>query len=240
MVAREPGTNPAKAIDYCSSAAMARALIKICGDVSCFSLYEQECFVKGERLHDYIKGADRFRRRDVVYEVLCERIMYGGDVLPPHVAKWFNNCGNNIHHVYMARCGSFHMMSCYKLYEKQALEATHELITPAAYQFMVAYHRYTKFLPLTMFFRAVFEKKASIEAIVKDWLGKGFSLEQIQGALSGEDDAQQTNLRTSAEGKKKKRQFVRASKSDAVKELWVLAHSICKLQACEKLILSFL
>lgn len=52
MVAREPGTNPAKAIDYSSSAAMARTLIKIRRDISRFALYEQECFhVSGKRLH---------------------------------------------------------------------------------------------------------------------------------------------------------------------------------------------
>lgn len=50
------------------------------------------------------------------------------------------------------------MMACYDIYEKQAFEDTDELISPAPYQFMTAYHRYTKYLPSTMFFRAVFKK----------------------------------------------------------------------------------
>lgn len=37
VVAREPGTHPEKAIDNCSSAAMATVWIKIGGDVTCFS-----------------------------------------------------------------------------------------------------------------------------------------------------------------------------------------------------------
>lgn len=36
-------------------------------------------------LHDFRKGADRFRHRETVYEVLCARALYGGEVLPP---KW--------------------------------------------------------------------------------------------------------------------------------------------------------
>jgi len=69
MVAREPGTHPEKAIDFCSSAAMARVLIKICGDATCFSLYDQPAFVEGMVLHDYMRGADYFRKREIVYEV---------------------------------------------------------------------------------------------------------------------------------------------------------------------------
>lgn len=122
MVAREPGTHPERAIDYCCSAAMARVLIDICGDVSCFSLYNQKSFTDGMVLHDFGKGADRFRRREVVYEVLCERVLFGGEVLPAHVAKWFINNGSIVQHVFMRKHGSEHMMACYDLYEKQAFE----------------------------------------------------------------------------------------------------------------------
>lgn len=36
----------------------------------------------------------------LVYEVLCERVLYGGDVLPPHVAKRFVNYGSNMQYAY--------------------------------------------------------------------------------------------------------------------------------------------
>ncbi|CAM9309140.1 unnamed protein product, partial [Ectocarpus sp. 12 AP-2014] len=210
MVAQEPGTNPAKAIDYCSSAAMARTLMKICRDVTCFSLYEQACFAEGERLHDYRKGADRFRHKDMVYEVLCERVLYGGDVLPPHVARWYNSHGRFGHYAYMETYGSDHMIECYDVYEKQAFEATQALITPVPYQIMIAYHRYTTYLPITMFFRAVLKKKALVEAIVKDMVEKGFTIEQLQTSLVADDVKHMLDLSNSVEGKKKRRRFARA------------------------------
>ncbi|CAN0251422.1 unnamed protein product [Ectocarpus sp. 6 AP-2014] len=241
MVAREPGTNPAKAIDYCSSAAMARALIKICRDVSRFALYEQDCFrVGGKRLHEFRRGGDRFRRREVVYQVLCERVLFGGDVLPPHVSKWFNSCGGYWHEKYMEGYGSAHMKKCYDIYEKQALRATHEVITPMPYQFMVAYHSYTKYLPLTMCFCAVFKKKAQMEAVVKDRLREGLSVEQAHASLDVEVDQSLRGLKNSAEGKKQRRKLARAVKSAAVHDLWVLSHRILGLECCEKVILSFL
>ena len=241
MVAREPGTNPAKAIDYCSSAAMARALIKICRDVSRFALYEQGCFrVGGKRLHEFRRGGDRFRRREVVYQVLCERVLFGGDVLPPHVSKWFNSCEGYWHEKYMEGYGSAHMIACYDIYEKQAFCATHEVITPRPYQFMVAYHRYTKYLPLTMCFRAVFNKKSRVEAAVKDKLEQGLSVEQVHACLVVEDVQNMRDLKNSAEGKKKRRKLARAFKSAAVNDLWVLSHRILGLECCEKVIVSFL
>ncbi len=151
MIASEPGTHPEKAIDYCVSRKMARTLLQICGDATCFWLYNQAPFVCGEPLHDDRKGADRFRNRKVVYEVLCERVLYGGKVLPPHVAKWFVAHGNNMQYAYMLKHGSNHMMSCYDTYEKQAFEQTEELVGPASYAFMLAYHRYSKYLPLIMY-----------------------------------------------------------------------------------------
>ncbi|CAN0530286.1 unnamed protein product, partial [Ectocarpus sp. 12 AP-2014] len=236
MVAREPGTDPANAIDYCSSAAMARALIKICRDVSCFALYEQEYFrVRGRMLHDFTRGGDRFRRREVVYQVLCERVLFGGDVLPPHVSTWFNSCGGYWHEKYMEGYGSAHMIACYGVYEKQAFSATQDVITPVPYQFMVAYHRYTKYLSLTMWFRAVFKKKAQMEADVKDKLEQGLRVEQ-----DVEDVENTWDLKKSADGRKKRRKLARVVKSASVNDLWVLSCRILGLECCEKVIVSFL
>ena len=240
MVAQEPNTNPAKAIDYCSSASMARALIKICRDVTCFSFYDQECFVRGERLHDNKKGADRFRSKDVVYEVLGERILYGGDVLPPHVARWYNMNGTYWHTAYMRGYGSNHMMACYDVCEKQVFEATEELIAPAPYEFMIAYHRYTKYLPVTMFFRAELKKRVLGEATVKDMVEKGCTIEQVQTSLAEDALKHMVDSNCTVEGKKKRRRLARAVKSGAVKDLWFLSHRILGLGCCEKLIVSFL
>ncbi|CAM9099887.1 unnamed protein product [Ectocarpus sp. 4 AP-2014] len=222
---------------------MARALIKICRDVSRFALYEQECFrVGGKRLHEFRRGGDRFRRREVVYQVLCERVLFGGDVLPPHVSKWFNSCGGYWHEKYMEGYGSGHMKACYNIYEEQALGATHEVITPVPYQFMVAYHRYTKYLPLTMYFRAVFQKKARMEAVVKDALKQGLSIEQAHASLVVEDveNMRDWDFKNSADEKKKRRKLSRALKSAAVNDLWVLSLRVLGLECCEKVILSFL
>ena len=130
--------------------------------------------------------------------------------------------------------GSAHMIACYRIYEKQALCATREVITPVPYQFMVAYHRYAKYLPLTMCFRAVFKKKAQMEAVVKDKLEQGLSVEQAHESLVVGDDE------NSGEGKRKMRKLARAVKSAAVNHLWVLSHRILGLECCEKVIVSFL
>lgn len=240
MVAGEPETNPARAIDYCSSATIARALIKICGDVTCFSLYEQQSFVNGARIHDFRTGADRFRRREVVFEVLCERILFGGDVLPPHISAWFNSYGRYCQESYIERYGSAHMMACYQIYEKQLFEVTEDLVTPPPYQFMIAYHRYTKYLPLTMFFNAVLKEKASVEAIVKDRVAEGFTMEQVRASLVADGSKNMLDLNQSAKGKNKRRRFARVAKSDSVRDLWALCQRVFALSSCERLILSFL
>jgi len=240
MVAQEPGTNPAKAMDYCSSGAMVKVLIKICGDVSLFPFYNQETFVNGTALHDFRKGADRFRRREVVFEVLFERVLFGGDVFPPHVARWFNNYGINSMHGFMLKRGLAHMLACYDTCEKQVFAATQELVTPLPYQFMIAYHRYTKYLPLTMFRRAVQNKKEAVQATMNNKIEKGCSVEQVQTSLVAEEVAHMANLKKSAEGKKKKRRFDRASKSPTIAGMWKLVHGIFGLGCCEELILSFL
>jgi hypothetical protein len=240
MVAQEPGTNPAKAIDFCTSAAMARVLIKICRDVTCFHFYDQNIFVKGAPLHDNRKGADRFRRRESVFEVLCERVMFGGDVLLDHVASWFNNYGANSLYGYMLKRGLTHMLACYDIYEKQAFEATEEVVTPLPYQFMIAYHRYTKYLPLTMYKRAMYNKQKTVEASVAVKLDKGFSVGQVQTSLVAEEAKRMFDLENSAEGKRKKRRFQRLSKSGSVAEIWVLINGIFALRCCEELIFSFL
>lgn len=240
MVARESGMHPEKAIDYCSSAAMARVLINICGDVTCFSLYNQPAFVEGMALHDFRKGADRFRRREVLYEVLCERVLYGGEVLPPHVAKWFANYGGNMQYAYMLKRGSAHMLACYDVYERQAFECTQELITPVSYDFMIAYHRYTKYLPLTMFARAVFKKKRDVAESVREMVDQGYTCDQIQSDVACRDVREMAELKMSAETQKKKRRFKRVIKSESVKQLFAVVQRVFELGCCEKKILSFL
>lgn len=240
MVAQEPGTSPEKAIDYCSSGAMAKVLIKICRDVSCFSFYNQETFVNGTSLHDHRKGADRFRSREVVFEVLFERVMFGGNVLPPHVARWFDNYGINSLHGFMMNRKLHHMLACYDTYEKQAIEATEELVTPLAYQFTIAYHRYIKYLPLIMFCRVVQKKKGEWQATMNDKINKGYSVEQVQTCLVEEEVMHMANSKSSAESKKKKRRFHRAYKSPAIAGMWILTNRVFDLGCCQELILSFL
>lgn len=240
MVAQEPGTNPAAAIDYCSSAAIARVLIKICRDVSVFSFYNQPTFQAGTKLHDFRKGADRFRRREVVYEVLSERILYGGDVLPAHVSKWFSLYGSIIHDTYMEAHGSAHMLSCYDICEKQAFAATEKVVSPIPYEFMVAYHRYTKYLPVTMFFRAVFLKRTSAQKRINLMAEEGYTAEQIQLFLRERELKEKVDFEASVERKRKKRRFARATKSKPVKELFELTQMIFGLGCCERDILSFL
>lgn len=243
MVASESATNPAKAIDYCSSAAMARVLIDISGDVSCFALYNQPTFVDGYRLHDYGKGADRFRLKDVVYEVLCERIRYGGDVLPAHVGRWFKKYGRDLMHAYMLKRGSLHMRKCYDICERQAFNIYEKPVSPVECNFMVAYHRYTKYLPLKMFYLKIFAKKQVVAASVKDMVDKGYTCEQVELYVGGREMREisdMADLKKSAEGKKKKRRLARAIKSKAVKELLDTVNRIFGLGCCEGLIFSFL
>lgn len=87
-----------------------------------------------------------------------------------------------------------HTMACYEFGGKQVFKATEELISLAPYQFMVAYHQYTKYLPLTMFFHAVLKKKAVVEATVKDNLEKRFSVEQVETSLVGGEFKRMANL----------------------------------------------
>lgn len=239
MVAGEANTNPAKAIDYCSSAVIARGLIKICGDVSRFSLYDQQTFKDGAVLHDNRKGADRFRRMDIVFEVLCERVLFGGDILPPHVAKWFVSYGENMFNDYMLKNGSVHMMACYEICEKQLFEHDEQLITPNCYEFMIKYHRYVKYLPLVMHFVAVFNKKQSTGEYVRDMVEKRCSAEQIESFVRGEQIKDMVDLK-SPQQKKRRRRLSRAMKSDSIKQLYGVAQRIIGLGCCERLILSFL
>ena len=240
MVAREPGTHPEKAIDYCSSAAMARVLIKICDDVSCFSFYNQPAFVEGMMLHDYRKGADRFRRKEIVYEVLCERVLHGGDVLPPHVAKWFVNYGGNMLYAYVLKRKSDHMMACYDLYEKQAFEINEEIVTPVSYEFMIAYHRYTKYLPLTMFARAVFRRRRNAEKSVRDMIDQGYTCDQIQSDVAAQDITEMAELKMSSGNQKKKRRFARVMVLFPSSQLFEVVQRMFEQGCCEKKIMSFL
>lgn len=240
MVAQEPGTHPERAIDYCCSAAMARVLIGICGNVSCFSLYNQQAFRDGMALHDYGKGSDRFRRREVVYEVLCERVLFGGEVLPAHVAKWCIDNGSIVQHVYMRKHGSDHMMACFDLYQKQAFECEEEVMTTVPYVFMLAYHRYTKFLPLKMFFRKVSKKKAALKEIVKGMTTTGYTTDEIECFVGKGELRSMVEMKEFVQAKKRMRRFSSAIKSQSIKQLVDTVSGIFRLGCCEKLILSFL
>lgn len=236
MVAREPGTHPERAIDYCSSAVIARALLKICKNASCFAFYDQPVFAEeGATLHDQRKGADRFRSREIVYEVLCERILFAGDVLPYHVSSWFNNYGHTLTYTYIQRHGSEHMMACLEVYTRQFFRSAERLVyVKKPYDFMVTLHRYTKFLPLRMFFRAVFTKKETNEKFVGGLVDRGCSFEQIELEMVGKEDA--------AEPKKKKSRRSRAAKSPAVRYLLGVTEGMLALDCshCQRMILAFL
>lgn len=104
------------------------------------------------------------------------------------------------------------MIACYGIYGKQAFSATHEVITPVPYKCMVAYHRYTKYLPLTMCFRAVFKKTAEMEAVVNDKLEQGLNVEEAHASLVVEDVEDMRDLKNSAEEKKTRRKLARAVK----------------------------
>lgn len=243
MVAREPETHPERAIDYCSSAAMARVLIGIGGDVRCFALYGQDSFlVYNTPLHDFRKGADSFRRKKAVYEVICERVLFGGKVLPLHVASWFVAHGNSLHSEYMRKRGSDHMLACYDVYEKQAFECTEEVIVPVSYDFMIAYHRYTKYLPLIMFIWATDKKKRAVEQAVEGMVDMGYTCDQIdlfvKGRVMREFAAQKRA--SSKKDRAKKRKFSRAMKSKEVRELYGVFQKMFALGCCKEYIMSFL
>lgn len=241
MVAREPATNPHKAMDYCASRAIARVLIDVCGNASCFALYNQPSFVKGARLHDCGKGADRFRVKEVVYEVLCERILYGVNMLPEHVGRWFTSHGHQLMYAYMLKHGSLHMRKCCSICEKQALEIHGKPVSPVDCNFMVSYHRYTKYLPLKMFWRRVLARKLQVEKSVRDMVEEGYTCEQVELFVGGREMREMISLKNSEKGRKKKRKCARAvKKSVAVRELLDVVNGILGLGCCDKLIFSFL
>lgn len=239
MVAREANTNPASVIDYCSSAAMARVLINICHDATCFSLYDQDVFrVGGNSLHDDRKGADSFRRKHVVYEVLCERIRFGGDVLPSHVAAWFNICGTGVHEAYMLKHGSPHMRACYDIYQEKKRDAGKAVVP---YEFMVGYHRYTKYLPVTMYVRGLVRKEKEDKEIAEYMSRQGYGHEQVAKSLERAASVRMMDLKYSTDGKKKQRRFARAVKSVEVRKLLLLTRDIFRLEGCfREMVLSFL
>lgn len=240
MVAGDANTNAAGAIDYCCSAAKARALIHACGDVSRFALYDQPHFKHEMRmLHDNRKGADRFRRKDIVYEVLCERVLFGGEILPVHVAKWFDMHGAQLHEDYLEKHGSDHMFTCYDVYRRQVSENG---LSPVFYKFLVGYHKYTKYLPLVMYLKAVFNKKHAMGASVKTLIERGCDYDLIKLFVSVENIKDIAKSQSPLE-KKRMRRFNRVIKSDPIRQLYSLTQMVVSVKGCNEIypmVLSFL
>ncbi|CAM9181748.1 unnamed protein product, partial [Ectocarpus sp. 12 AP-2014] len=145
-------------------------------------------------------------------EVLCERILYGGDVLPAHVARWFTRHGKNLLHAYILKRGSLHMRKCFDICEKQAFKMHGTAVSPVDCNFMVAYHRYTKYLPLKMFCLKILAKKQVVATSVRDMVDKGYTGEQVVSYVRCREIREigdMVDLKNSAEGKKRKRRLAR-------------------------------
>ena len=179
---------------------------------------------------------------DIVYEVLCERVLFGEDVLPPHVAKWFVAFGNQLQEDYIEKRGSPHMSACYDVYHRQVLERGQGVVTMNPYEFMIGYHKYSKYLPIVMYLRAVFTKNQAIGASVKTLLDRGCSYSLIHlfvGTARLKDVADSR----SPMGIRKKRRLQRVAKSDPIRKLYSLVQSILALEGCHEIsaaVLSFL
>lgn len=224
QIANCPGTNPAAAVDFCVSAAFARALLEICKDTTVYHFYNHEDFTQRYRsLHDNRRGADAFRRSPAVYEVAAERILFGGDVLPEHMVRWFKSKGRHGQHArYMnnrLRDGA-HMRKCYGEYETQTAARVGEggIIAGNTYDFMVAYHSYTKYFPVFMYLLLQSNREKKVEETVADMKEKKCSKEQIEAAVRG---MQAMEIEKAAEQKKKQRKLAKLTSRDGnAKELF--------------------
>lgn len=161
-VAQAECTEARKAVDFCVSGEFASILLQACGDATDFSFYNQGFFkVEENPLHDEDKGADAFRSKSSVHAVLTERILFGGKVLPPHVAKWYDDNGESI------RDQGSHLRECYALYKKKTFASlTEGILEVSMYRFMVRYSEYLKYLPVYMRMYTMSKKRRSLGGMV--------------------------------------------------------------------------
>lgn len=220
-VAHIPSTYPEEAVDFCASAAAARVLMNVSGDTANFKLYEQYGFRSGHRdIHDDRKGADRFRNKTTVFAVFSERIMYGGDVLLPHLITWYNEHGQQLLADYMGDVSS-DMRKCYAVYEHKKAAAVVEGIVdaPPAYEFMVAYQRYHKYFPIFMRIYLVAKKRGESKKLVDAMRTKGMDESLIMQVAHGQEALHDTEA-NSPKGKKKAKKLAKAMSDDtSVNEL---------------------
>ena len=250
QIANIPGTKPAAAVDYCISGVFAEILLEI-GNAHDkpqeFEFYSNSDFTQRRRsISDNRHGADAFRNSHVVYEVASERILFGGNVLPGHFVQWYNARGKHGHHArYMnnrKRDGA-RLRKCYSEYETQTAARTVDdaIIVRSTYDFMVAYHIYTKYFPVFMYLLRQSNKVKKLEEIVVDMTEKKCSKEQIEAAVRGMQ-AMEIESANSSEQKKKQRKFNKLTSKDAkAKELVGAANftgACCGL--IKDLIISFL
>lgn len=239
------GTDPAGAIDFCASASAARILLQASNDPKVFKLYNQYQFRHGRDLHDDRRGADRFRNKTRVFAVLCERVLYGGDVLPPHVLFWFNQNGRRLldDDIDNRGCDRSEMRKCYTVYRVQKAAATvgEGIVNTTPYEFMLAYQRYQKFFPVVMRVYLVCKKQGASKKILDDMGKKGFSSKEIMEVARGQEAIHDTEA-SSPEGKKRAKKLGKAiSKDSRIEQLVDVVDFACKApKLVTKLIMEYL
>lgn len=141
--------DPAAAVDYSCSGAIAKILLEASTGQQVFALYSQSAFTRNKMPLSLVNpGRDTFRRESNVLAVLTERIMHGGDVLPDHIVKWYNAaCETGFGLILRSReSDGLKIEKCLEVYRAQCTPE-HEQY----YDFMVAYHSYHKYFPVYMY-----------------------------------------------------------------------------------------
>lgn len=244
-MARLPGTDPAGAVDFCLGPDYARILLEVSNNPSVFKFYNHARFTfAGRDLSDDATGADAFRNKASVYAVLSERVVFGGRVLPAHIVKWYNDEGNaGLHTSYMDKRNGdgAEMRECFGEYRRQKAASVEEggIIDTKPYEFMVAYHKNTKYFPLCMHLNVLAKKRKEIEQARADMVAKKCTDQQIDAAMRGMGVGGQQPPRTPEE-KKKQRKITRATKDAGIKALYKAAEFMGRHPEVGRLVRGFL
>lgn len=137
----EFGCDPSDAMDYCVSPKMVRALVKQGGDPGKLTYFSDPFFHPLDSSEE-----EKFRKPKLLFKTFRQRILLGA-VFPRHVAEWYDEfVGTDLE-----SDGSEEFLDFRDLY-RAAVGRRYSL-----YDMTVEFVRYTKFLPVKVFFNRHFE-----------------------------------------------------------------------------------
>lgn len=144
------GCDPSDAKDYCVSPKMVRALVKLGGDPSTFTYFLDEAKVPIYQIDS--SNEEKFRRPRLLFKTFRQRILLGA-VFPVAVVEWFDEFVDT----------ALETDGCPEYLDFRALYKVAVGDKYSLYKMTLEFARYTKFLPVKVFFKRHF---ASVSARV--------------------------------------------------------------------------